>query len=100
MIYSGQANWRKVQQIGISVEYVEHGKVRLFVWHVLSMSHVPLERHDEAVRELRLDMFWFEEISTHSPRSRRLFEAVEEFFQLVFSTFVQLLFIEHYAAIS
>ena len=81
MIYSGQANWRKVQQIGISVEYVEHGKVRLFVWHVLSMSHVPLERHDEAVRELRLDMFWFEEISTHSPRSRRLFEAVEEFFK-------------------
>ena len=45
LFHFGQANWRRVQQIGFSVEYVENGKIRLFVWHVLSMSHVPLGRH-------------------------------------------------------
>ena len=81
LFHFGQANWRRVQQIGFSVEYVENGKIRLFVWHVLSMSHVPLGRHDEAVRELREDLLYFEDMSTHSPRSKRLFEMVEEFFQ-------------------
>ena len=47
LFHFGQANWRRVQQIGFSIEYVEHGKVRLFVWLVLSMSHVPLDRHDK-----------------------------------------------------
>ena len=50
--FSAQANWRRVQQVGFSVQYVDDGKVRLFFWHVLSMSHVPLDRHDEVVREL------------------------------------------------
>ena len=88
LFHFGQANWRHVQQIGISVEYVEHGKVRLFVWLVLSMSHVPLERHDEAIRELRVDIAWFEEESNMSPRSRRLFEKVEEFFQYFMDTWI------------
>ena len=81
LFHFGQANWRRVQQIGFSVEYVDHGKVRLFVWLVLSMSHVPLDRHDEAIRELRVDIHWFEEESNISPRSRRLFEKIGEFFQ-------------------
>ena len=50
--FSAQANWRRVKQVGFSVQYVDDGKVRLFFWHVLSMSHVPLDRHDEVVREL------------------------------------------------
>ena len=65
--------------LGFSVQYVEDGKVRLFVWHVLSMSHVPLDRHDEVVRVLRRDLQYFEEMSNQCPRSRRTFEAIEEF---------------------
>ena len=88
ILFSAQANWRRVQHVGFSVQYVEDGKVRLFFWHVLSMSHVPLHRHDEAVRELRCELFYFEEMSTQSPRSRRLFEMIEEFFQYFLNTWM------------
>ena len=81
LFHFGQAIWRRVQMLGFSVQYVEDGKVRLFVWHVLSMSHVPLDRHDEAVRVLRHDLQYFEEMSNQRPRSRRMFEAIEEFLE-------------------
>ena len=70
-----------MQVIGLSIQYVEHGKVRLFVWHLLSMSHVPLGRHDEAIVVLRGDVLWFEDMSTQSPSARRLLEKVEELFK-------------------
>ena len=77
----GQANWRRVQEIGLSVQYVECGKVRLFVWHLLSMSHVPIGRQEDAVGVLREDMLWFEDMSNQSPGAGRLFEKVEELFK-------------------
>ena len=80
-LFLGQANWRRVQIIGLSVQYIEHGKVRLFVWHMLSMSHVPLDRQDEGIVILRGEVSLFEDMSTQSPSSRRLFEKIEELFK-------------------
>ena len=31
LFHFGQANWRHVQQLGFSVQYIENGKVRMFV---------------------------------------------------------------------
>ena len=89
LFHFGQANWRRVQVIGLSVQYVEDGKVRLFVWHLLSMSHVPTVRHDEAIRVLRSEVLYFEELSSQSPSSRRLFEKVEELFGYFMSTWMR-----------
>ena len=72
--YSGQANWRKVKKLGFSIEYTENGKVRIFVWHILSMSYVPLGRHYGADVLLRAEFYEFEFDSNMSPSARRLFE--------------------------
>ena len=55
--------------------------MRLFVWHMLSMSHVPLDRQDEGIVILRGEVSLFEDMSTQSPSSRRLFEKIEELFK-------------------
>ena len=78
---AGQANWRKMQQFRFSVEYMENGKVRILVWKILSMSHVPLGRHQEAVLLIRAELHGFELDSNLSPSARRLFESLELFFK-------------------
>ena len=46
----GQAVWRKVQDVGLADQYVSNPEVRVFIWHLLSMAHVPLDAHDEGLQ--------------------------------------------------
>ena len=55
--------------------------MRLFVWHMLSMSHGPLDRQDEVIAILHGEVLLFEDMSTQSPSSMRLSEKVEELFK-------------------
>ena len=42
----GQAIWRKIQDVGLAELYVSSSALRVFVWHMLSMAHVPLANHE------------------------------------------------------
>ena len=38
----------QVQDLGLSVSYIENERVRRFAWHLLSFPHIPLQYHAEA----------------------------------------------------
>ena len=80
LFHLGQAHWRKVQDLGLSVEYIENGKVCVFVWKVLSMSHVPLERHQEAIAHLETLMDSFRIHVNDSPEANHLYRKVRDYF--------------------
>ena len=74
MFSSGQAVWRKVQQLGLATRYVDEDKTRFFIWHLLAMAHMPLEDHDQGLEVLEDDLHGFEDDSVRSPSALRLFE--------------------------
>ena len=76
-IFIGQTVWRKVQQLGLATLYVDEDKVRFYVWHLLSMAHMPLEDHAEGLQVLEDDIQGFEDDSVRSPTSLRLFEQAQ-----------------------
>ena len=52
VFFLSQGHWRKVQEVGLASDYIENGKVRTLEWKVLSLSHVPRHRQDEAITHL------------------------------------------------
>ena len=38
----------QVQDLGLTTAYVSNDRVRKIVWHMLSLAHIPIERHPEA----------------------------------------------------
>ena len=76
----GQAHWRKIQELGLSTEYVSNGKVRTFVWKILSMSHVPLGRHPEALRHLQAQLQWFQDAADQSPEDHLLYRMLQQYY--------------------
>ena len=89
IIYLGQAVWRKVQNIGLAVAYVNEDKVRFFVWHFLAMAHLPLADHEEGLQVLRDDLQGFEDDSVQSPRAMRLFEQAQALHNYFISTWME-----------
>ena len=85
----GQANWRKIQELGLSIEYVSNGKVRTFVWKVLSMSHVPLVRHPEALRHLQDQLHWFQDNADQSPEDNLLYRKLRQYFDYFLAVWME-----------
>ena len=50
ILCTGQAVWRKVGNVGLAIQYVSEASVRVFIWHLLAMAHVPLQRHEEGLQ--------------------------------------------------
>ena len=72
--FLGQANWQEIQELGLSIDYVPNKKVRTFEQRVLSLSHVPLVRHPEALRHLQDQVKWFLGAEDQSPEENILYQ--------------------------
>ena len=78
----GQACWRAVGDFGLRSQYVNHPRVRMWIWlylgnftflgdliqtqilfenNSIGMPHVPLPRLDEGILLMEEDMSWFQE---------------------------------------
>ena len=81
LLFLGQAHWRKIQDLGLSTDYVDNGKVRTFIWKVLALPHVPLERHPEAVRHIRNSLSYFQDQSQESPSHNLLYRKLQQYWE-------------------
>ena len=78
LFHFGQAIWRKVQGVGLSVQYVSIPDVRVFVWHLLSMAHVPPLHFDEGLQVIQDSVDSFNHSARISPSSQHLADKIVE----------------------
>ena len=52
----------------------------MFVWKFLSMSHIPLERHGEALDHLESILNTFREMSNNSLQDHLLYNKIRQYF--------------------
>ena len=51
----------KVGEIGLATAYIGNERIRKLVWHILSLAHVPLDRHHEAEQVIQAQVDAFSE---------------------------------------
>ena len=49
VFHYGQAVWHCVGDLGLRTYYINNPRIRLLVWLLLAVPHVPLPRHQEAL---------------------------------------------------
>ena len=80
-VISGQAIWRKVQNLGMATSYIKMSKVRMYVWHILSMAHVPIRDHEAGLQVIEDDLRGFEDDSDSNPGAMRLLTDARDLFR-------------------